>query len=171
MTKQKQKSFGSEEGWRYLSPLGDLLRIVVNKNAESDRMGRITVNQARIFGYVFDHGEETIRLKTLAHDLDVSPAAASQAVDRLVNAGLVDRETDPEDRRAVSIRLSKQGTELIARFGARTRDVLAEALSDVSAQDRETFFRVAATLHGALTEKWFSILAEKDALKTKTQNP
>ena len=167
MAKQNRQSIPGEDGWRCLPSLGDLLRIVVNKNAESDRMGRITVNQARIFGYVFDHGKDTIRLKTLAHDLDVSPAAASQAVDRLVTAGLVDRETDPEDRRAVSIRLSRKGVELFARFADRTQDVLAEALSGVPAADRETFFRVAWTLHGALTEKWFSILAEKDALKTK----
>lgn len=167
MAKQNQKLFQAEDRWRHLSPLGDLIRVVVKKNAESDRMSRITVNQARIFGYVFDHCEETIRLKTLAHDLDVSPAAASQAVDRLVNAGLVERETDPEDRRAVSIRLSKAGTALFDKFAARTREVVAEALADVPAADRETFFRVAETLHASLTAKWFAILAEKDALKNK----
>ena len=51
------------------------------------------------------------------HDIgrhfDVSSAAASQLVDRLVHAGLVERTEIPSDRRARQIELSQKGRALI----------------------------------------------------------
>jgi DNA-binding MarR family transcriptional regulator len=46
--------------------------------------------------------------------MDISTAAASQLVDRLVVSGLVEREEDPHDRRAKQIALSPKGEALIA---------------------------------------------------------
>ena len=79
------------EIWRRTLHVSDLFRIVAKKGADNEHMNRITVNQARIFGYIFSRsGEGPIRISKLAHDLDVTPAAAGQAVDRLVKAGMVD---------------------------------------------------------------------------------
>jgi DNA-binding MarR family transcriptional regulator len=50
----------------------------------------------------------------------VSSAAASQMVDRLVQAGLVARVESPEDRRVRHVELSAKGRELIDR-GIRER--------------------------------------------------
>lgn len=164
--KQSAEAAADDIPWRAMAQLGDLIRIVANKNSDSGRMSRITVNQARIFGYVFDRAEDgVIRLKRLAHDLDVSPAAASQAVDRLVRAGLVSRVADPTDRRAVSISFSAKGRRLYEKFDRRARAVLEEAFDGVSAADRAAFFRVISGIHSRLSGKWMAILAERDAAK------
>jgi DNA-binding MarR family transcriptional regulator len=47
--------------------------------------------------------------------LDVTSAAASQLVDRLVHAGLVDRTENPADRRARQVTLSPRGLSFIAK--------------------------------------------------------
>lgn len=164
------KQFTEETGGvafrRSLMQIGDLLRIVTGKGADSRRMSRITVSQARIFGYVFDHAEDgAIRLKQLAHDLDVSPAAASQAVDRLVRAGLVSRTADPTDRRAVSISFSSKGRKLYEQFDGKVDATIAEALNDVPKAEKEVFFKVMSRLHARMVEKWLAILAERDAAK------
>ena len=51
----------------------------------------------------------------LGTHLDVSSAAASQLVDRLVQAGLVQRTEDPEDRRARQVTMTTKARALIDR--------------------------------------------------------
>lgn len=49
----------------------------------------------------------------IADHLDVTNAAASQMVDRLVQQGLLERSTDPDDRRAKRIGLTPLGHRLL----------------------------------------------------------
>ena len=44
---------------------------------------------------------------------DITNAAASQLVDKLVHSGLIQREEDPHDRRAKLLNLTEKGRELI----------------------------------------------------------
>ena len=157
------------EIWRRTLNVSDLFRIVAKKGAESERMSRITVNQARIFGYIFSRGDEgTIRISALAHDLDVTPAAAGQAVDRLVRSGMVDRETDPTDRRAFVISISKKGREHLNEYQRRCRELSAELLADVSPADVAAFDRVLSAVYHGLDAKWREILAARDKSRSET---
>lgn len=68
----------------------------------------------------------------LSERMDVSSAAASQLVDKLVQSGLIERTEDPSDRRAKRITLSPKGQDLIrAGISERYRwvDALVESLS------------------------------------------
>jgi DNA-binding MarR family transcriptional regulator len=49
----------------------------------------------------------------IADHLDVTSAAASQMVDRLVQQGLLERSTDPNDRRVKRIQLTPLGHRLL----------------------------------------------------------
>lgn len=65
------------EVWRRMLRISDLFRRVVKKGSDGANLNRITVNQARIFGYIFSRGSAgDIRISRLARDLDVTPAAA-----------------------------------------------------------------------------------------------
>ena len=142
----------------------DLLRRVVNKGTDTEHLSRITVNQARIFGYIFSHGETgDIRISTLAHDLDVTPAAAGQAVDRLVRIGLVDRRVDPTDRRALVVSVSKMGRAHLRGFEDRSRIVSDEVLANVSHSDIAAFDRVLGVLYDGLSARWNAILSARGA--------
>jgi len=46
---------------------------------------------------------------------DITNAAASQLVDKLVQSGMIQREEDPHDRRAKLLNLTDKGKELIQR--------------------------------------------------------
>ena len=156
------------EIWRRTLNVSDLFRIVAKKGAESERMSRITVNQARIFGYIFSRGDEgTIRISALAHDLDVTPAAAGQAVDRLVRAGMVDRRTDPTDRRAFVISIAKKGREHLREYEARCRELSDEHLADVPPADIAAFDRVLSAVYHGLDAKWREILAARDKSRSE----
>jgi DNA-binding MarR family transcriptional regulator len=80
--------------------------------------------------------------------LDVSAAAASQLVDRLVREGFLERAEDPHDRRAKQVTLSPKGRALIEK-GIEVRNRWLEKLIPrLTAEQRQT---VAVAL-GHLTE-------------------
>ena len=73
--------------------------------------------------------EGQAQMGTLCRLLDVHPASMTNTVDRMAERGLVERASDPSDRRAVIVRLTAQGAELYdkatdallaMRFGMQT---------------------------------------------------
>lgn len=78
------------------------------------------------------HHKGPCGLSEISERFDVSAAAASQLVDKLVQAGYLERAEDPADRRAKLVTLSVKGAELI-RQGVKERhrwmDDLAATLS------------------------------------------
>ncbi len=78
--------------------------------------------------------------------LAVSSAAASQMVDRLVQAGLVDRGENPQDRRARRVALSARGRQLIDR-GIRERYRWVDDLvGELPADRRASVLRILPSL-------------------------
>ena len=59
------------------------------------------------------HHKGPCGLSEISERFDVTAAAASQLVDKLVNAGYLERAEDPTDRRAKLLSLSTQGEKLI----------------------------------------------------------
>jgi DNA-binding MarR family transcriptional regulator len=57
-----------------------------------------------------------MRVKELADAVVLSPTATSRFVDRVVAAGCVRRQTDPDDRRAQQIVLTDEGVDLLRRM-------------------------------------------------------
>lgn len=78
-------------------------------------------------------------LKELATMLSITSGAATQHVDSLVSAGLVVRSIDPNDRRAVTIELSKKGQSLIKRMYKLRNAAMEDALSTLSESELKTF--------------------------------
>jgi len=61
-------------------------------------------------------------VSAIGEQMGVTNAAASQAVERLVQKGLLDRTEDPVDRRVKQLRLSPRGEKLVEEsFEARRR--------------------------------------------------
>lgn len=57
-----------------------------------------------------------IRISVLAAHLNVSQPTASDAVTSLERKGLVEKRVDPEDRRAVALRITRSGRALAKRW-------------------------------------------------------
>jgi len=93
---------------------------------------------------------EPIRLQALAARIDTSSPTASRAVEGLVEAGLAERVTDPEDRRAVQIRLTDHGRGLIGERRRRVAATLEPALLTLPAAERARLVALLAGLNSAL---------------------
>lgn len=86
-----------------------------------------------------------IALKTLAQNLQMTVPATSLLVENMVNKGFLERTPNPEDRRAVCIRLSADGAEFIES----TRKHIAMEIEKHS----EVFNAEELTTLGLLVEK------------------
>src|SRR3954447_2704677 len=57
-----------------------------------------------------------LRINELAREVVLSPTAMSRFVDRAERAGVVRREADPEDRRALQVALTDEGVALLRKM-------------------------------------------------------
>src|SRR5690348_13568370 len=76
------------------------------------------------------------RLTALAAYEGVTQPAMTQLVDRLQGAGLLDRVPDPADRRVVLVRITADGTALLARRRVARAERVAGLLDRLSPGER-----------------------------------
>ena len=83
----------------------------------------------------------------IARALGVTLSTVTGIVDRLVEHGLVERRTDPTDRRLSRVVATQAGNDLIDRLWASRHESLARILERLSPADRAALHR--ALLHVA----------------------
>ena len=81
--------------------------------------------------------EPGLKQVELAERLDVEPITACRIVDRLEEAGLVERQRDPDDRRAWRLALTAKAGPLVTRLGAIAEDMSSQAFAELSATEIE----------------------------------
>jgi len=104
----------------------------------------ITFPQLRILFRVRMHPE--IDLRTLADGLAISPSAASQQVDKLVERGLLWRTEDPQDRRRLRLQLTPQAEESVGEYSRTVTEYISAILGRLSAKDLKELHRLLSTL-------------------------
>jgi DNA-binding MarR family transcriptional regulator len=87
------------------------------------------------------------RASEVARALGVTPAATTDALDRLERRTLVRRSPDPKDRRGVRIRLTPAGSRLVRQTRTAKRATMRYLRDAMSATEREAL----AVGLGALT--------------------
>jgi DNA-binding MarR family transcriptional regulator len=85
---------------------------------------------------------EPVALGDLAGRLNCVRSNITQLVDRLETDGLVERVSDPVDRRAVRARVTSLGAERYAAGADAIRGVQAELADRVAPEDRAVLHRV-----------------------------
>ena len=79
------------------------------------------------------------RMRELAAALRVDASTATRMVGRLVDQGLVERETDPDDARSVRVRMSRRGETAHAAMNERRRHLFEEVLAGFEADELHQF--------------------------------
>jgi DNA-binding MarR family transcriptional regulator len=95
---------------------------------------RVTLPQFRMLVVLATHGE--MKLAALAGHLGVNPSTAMRMVDRLVSAGLLDRQINPADRRENVLRLTGPGRGVVDDVTARRRTEIAAIVTRMPADQR-----------------------------------
>jgi DNA-binding MarR family transcriptional regulator len=78
-----------------------------------------------------------LRQIELADMLDIEPITLSRIVDRLEEAGLVERVADPTDRRAWRLHVTAKAQPLVAKLTALADEMIAEAFAGIEPEHIE----------------------------------
>lgn len=89
-------------------------------------------------------------MSRLADELDVALPNATGIVGRLAERGLVERGTDPEDRRVVRVGLSAGGRELLNEMEAARIDRLRRLVATMDATQQRRLLRSVGDLVAAV---------------------
>ena len=104
----------------------------------------VTPSQARALGVLTRHG--SMRLGALSEHLRIAPRSATEVVDALEEAGLVERRPDPCDRRAILVALTSHGEEVAAKIRAARAAEAEGFFAGLDEADRTCLARILRTL-------------------------
>jgi DNA-binding MarR family transcriptional regulator len=128
--------------------------------AQSDRINRhfarrqdVSANDlfALLHIKVAEAAGEPLSLSELRQRMDVSPAAITYLVDRMIDSGHIRREADPADRRKSLLCFERHGIAVSRAFFGRLRTHIRSAVSDLSDRDLRAAHRVFTAMGSAMT--------------------
>lgn len=119
-------------------------------NARTRDMG-ITALQWRLISYLKRH--EGIRQGPLAELIEVEPITLSRMVDRLEDAGLIERRADPTDRRAWRLHLTPRAADLMSNARDLTETLTEEATEGLSAAELDQLVTLVERVRANLSRR------------------
>lgn len=87
----------------------------------------------------------------IAHKIGVTRATVTSLVEKLERDGLVLREHRTDDRRAVTVRVTEQGTDLIKRIFPGHLDRVKLIMSALDEDEREQFVSLLSKVHSGIS--------------------
>jgi len=93
-----------------------------------------------------------ITMSQLTDHLLVSNGNLTGLVNRLVEDGLILRESDPDDRRAQRVVLTSQGREAFRDMAEKHEALVDSLFADMSDDAMDTLLHLTTTLNGALRD-------------------
>ncbi|NEC03587.1 MarR family winged helix-turn-helix transcriptional regulator [Streptomyces anulatus] len=110
------------------------LLVAVSARSLAQVEDRVTLPQFRMLVVLSSRG--ATKLVALAELLGVAPSTAMRMVDRLIAAGLADRQTNPDNRRETLLRLTDEGRRTVENVTARRRQEIASIVERLAPHQR-----------------------------------
>ena len=110
------------------------LRVAAQSVAEVEDV--VTTPQLRVLVLIANRGPQN--LGAVAVELGVHPSNATRTCHRLVQAGLIERGEDPQDRRLLRLVLTVKGRQLVDQVMSHRRQAIAAVLEHLSVGTRRS---------------------------------
>ena len=107
----------------------------------------LTIPQFRTLVILSTRGP--VNLATLAGLLDVAPSTTGRMADRLVAAGLIDRQPHPDSRRELVVALTPRGLDVVAAVTGHRRRRISEVVHNMPARERQGLVRALTAFTAA----------------------
>jgi DNA-binding MarR family transcriptional regulator len=125
-----------------------IMREFVRHQSNELIKGKITLPQFLILDILRRESDST--MTHLARIMDVTTAAMTGIVARLVNGGYVARGFDPRDRRIIKIRLTAKGLAVAKDFSHQRTQTIIKVFGKISEQDRLDYLRILTQIRDIL---------------------
>jgi DNA-binding MarR family transcriptional regulator len=136
--------------------LADQLQGLIRRlrRAQAERLAPLGLTPAQERALrLITRGDEPPRMTELADRLGIVPRSLTTVVDALEEAGLVRREIDPRNRRAILLRLTDQGAAVRDGLREARRRAAEDLFAPLSADDRKTLAGLLTRLDPSAPEQ------------------
>jgi DNA-binding MarR family transcriptional regulator len=136
--------------------LADQLQGLIRRlrRAQAERLAPLGLTPAQERALrLITRGDEPPRMTELADRLGIVPRSLTTVIDALEEAGLVRREIDPRNRRAILLRLTDQGAAVRDGLREARRRAAEDLFAPLSADDRQTLAGLLTRLDPAAPEQ------------------
>jgi DNA-binding MarR family transcriptional regulator len=116
------------------------IRFHMRKNRQTG----LSVPQFRTLAQLASFG--SVSVSCVAENLGCSLPTASRMVDKLVDSGLIDRSQCPDNRRKVSLALTKKGLQVFEASSRETQAAMAQVLASLPERDHQDILRLMPLL-------------------------
>lgn len=97
----------------------------------------LSPGQPKVLRYINEH--QDCMLKDIAFHCDVEPATVSKILNNLEDIGMLTREVVKDNKRALSLRITKQGANALALWSTHCDEVEQQALHNFSEAEIQQF--------------------------------
>lgn len=138
---------------------------LVRYNAICDKVCVEQLGVTASQGYILLALPETdsITMNDLSLKMRLANSTMTRMVDQLVQKKMITRGADPDDRRVVRIRLTKQGQGVQVNLKKAMQDLFTQILKDVPVNEREQIVRSLETLKQSIVDTLKSCCGEEVA--------
>ncbi len=131
--------------------LHDIARLMRKRYEQRARPFGLTRAQWQTLAHL--QRREGINQSGLAELLELEPITVARLIDRMEEAGLVERRDDPGDRRAHLLYLTERARPLIGQCRALATAVIDEAFTGIADDERERVIDLLVRVRGNLSER------------------
>ena len=129
--------------------IGDITRLIRRTFDQRAKKMGITRPQWRVLTVLMRH--EGVNQSVLAEMLELDAMTLCRMVDRLQDAGLIERRPDPRDRRAWQLYLTDKATPIMDKMRPMGEALLQEAMVGIDEPDRELLHVLLEAVRGNLS--------------------
>ncbi|MBP2147159.1 DNA-binding MarR family transcriptional regulator [Methanofollis sp. W23] len=150
-------------------PLGALVSVIhrTHDMIINERMRAFGLSSGQLFTLIHLAHQQGVTQETLARRFHVDKGTTARAVRRLEDTGHIIRTTDPDDRRAVRIFLTKKGEEIIPEIIRIDREWEKDVCAGLTDEEQ----RAVYTLLQTIARNSITITQENEDARHRNKTP
>ena len=113
----------------------------------SSELSKDKISFPQFFLLTYLSSEEYLTMSDIAAKMGHSTAAATGLVDRLQVNSYVERVHAVDDRRKIMVRITKQGTKLVAKMRKEIASSLSDVMTDMDQDEADTVDHARRAIH------------------------
>ena len=129
----------------------DVARLFARRFDHNGRRLGLTRAQCRTLGYLARN--EGINQAGLADILEIRPMTLVRQIDRMEDAGWIERRPDPADRRARRLFLTAKAWPVLGRILNVANETRDEALTRLAPEEADQLIEMLHRVHGTLSDR------------------
>ena len=139
----------------FADKLSEIIPLISNEflKQQSSEFYRVKITVPQILILNFLHLRGPTKMSDMAHAMQVTTAAMTGIVDRLVRDGYTVRVYDASDRRIIRIKLTSKGSKIVEKINQDRRQMIIRIFGRISHAERQEYLRILMHIRDILIEE------------------